>query len=207
MGHHIGSAPNPPSEEEREFYYLGLDYDARLLARTSSLSLPWSFRHWPWDEQNWQPQGKRFFHLGGHPIAAAWPAALKAAVVAVLNERNFSPTFVEPVRIGFASSPGPAGRRRRGDAFAPPSPTSSAVVLLVGVAPLSLSWREGMDMARCCRRVLERAGIGDVEVEVQETNAKFPVGVPSRPRVRRRASGQPKQDGRFLYFYLPANKL
>jgi len=49
--------------------------------------------------------------------------------------------------------------------------TSDPIILWVGVAPGSLSWQQGVEIACCCRKVLLKAGL-DIHCEIRESIVK-----------------------------------
>lgn len=137
-----------PSDEEREFYYSGVQ--GTLLARTSTQALP--PRHLPW------PPRKTFSTIGQHPILAAWSATLVQSIRAALVQIDWIRFY--PIRLGFLHEDYTSTLPR------------DELILLVDVVPGTATWESGFAAASNCRQLLRQVGLSDVEVELREVEPR-----------------------------------
>ncbi|KIM24674.1 hypothetical protein M408DRAFT_26795 [Serendipita vermifera MAFF 305830] len=141
----VPTTPHPPSPTEAKHYNHGLPSKPRLVARSSAD---------PWVE----PTGleaylrpKELRSIGRHPLQAVWEDRVGPTMIEYMGSMGVQWTSLDPVRIGYASEP------------------SLPVIVWIGVLPGSLSADDGVKVAVHCKGVLSDHGIGDVHVEIRES--------------------------------------
>ncbi|KAI8648941.1 hypothetical protein NCS56_01511300 [Fusarium sp. Ph1] len=139
----------PPSLEERDHYYDGLQSRPRLIARSSVT--PWRGAIPP-ERSRYYP--KRFAHVGKHPIVEAWNSSsakgsLRASVLDKLSEVDW--TAVDVLRVGYANDL--------------PMP----VVLMISITPDAVLFEDGSAIVGRCKRLLDGVGLHGVECEIRES--------------------------------------
>ncbi|KAK0611149.1 hypothetical protein B0T14DRAFT_500309 [Immersiella caudata] len=135
-----------PSEEEKILYYYGLPSRPRLVARSNFANL-WTQE---WEDNHLIPK-----FIG--PIG-------KPDVVQDIRHK-YDPDKIIDCLIGIDWTT--IDMVRIGTLFN----TSDPIILWVGVTPGSLSWQQGVKAARCCRKVLLKAGL-DIHCEIRESIVK-----------------------------------
>lgn len=149
--HLVPSGPTAPSEQEILGYYLGLDSQPRLVARTSTE--PWRHR-----SDQGQILYKTLDYIGKHPIIALWnhsAGPLRHRTLQVIDRLKW--TAVNILRLGY--------ERLINDPNVPLGP----VTMLISVKHESTSWSLGLSIALDCREILQQHGVFDIHVEVKES--------------------------------------
>ena len=138
---------SPVSEDEAQCYYYGLPSRPRLVARSSTPTIPWTN---PTDPEGYN-QCKELRSVGNHALNDIWEDTLASLVLDLLNSEGVKWTSVDVVRIGIVGEP------------------SAPVILWIGVIPMSLSPVDGLEVALKCKRLLEKNVIIDVHAEFRES--------------------------------------
>ncbi|KIK65003.1 hypothetical protein GYMLUDRAFT_381919 [Collybiopsis luxurians FD-317 M1] len=133
--------PSLLSEEARH-YYNGLPSAPVLVARTSIT---------PWEKPTGPEAFKELRPIGDHPLQKVWENKVASEVHKYLKSRRVEWTSTDVVRIGNAKQ-----------SFVP--------ILWIGVKPGSLSRNEGFNVASQCKQFLVKHNIGDVDVEIRESD-------------------------------------
>lgn len=149
------ASPQVPSQQERKFYYFGLQTAPVLVARTSTT--PWEAPPSGTDtgsDTNPEAYARRKVVrlVGDHPTKHLWGGELEPKLHTLLDSMEVKQTDVDIIRIGFDGEP----------------PLSAPVILWIEVIPGSLASSDGITVAQKCRKILEDYGINDVDVEIHE---------------------------------------
>ncbi|KAJ3480067.1 hypothetical protein NLI96_g8623 [Meripilus lineatus] len=139
------SDQSPVSEKEAKYYYFGLPSCPRLVARSSSLTIPWKEPTGP--EESF-PR-KQLGPGTNHAIGPVWEK-LADAILNLLGAEKVAWTSLDLVGIGFPEE-------------------KLAPVVWVGIDPGSLSPVKGFQVALKCKELVEKNGIDDVHVEMRES--------------------------------------
>lgn len=139
------SDQSPVSEKEAKYYYYGLPSCPRLVARSSSLTIPWKE---PTGPEAYLPR-KELLPAGGHALGAVWDK-LGQSIVKLLDAEKVLWNSLDVVRIGVPEE-------------------KPAPVVWVGINPGTLSPVKGFQVALNCKELLEENGIDDVHVEMRES--------------------------------------
>ena len=141
-------------EKESRSYYAGLPSRPRLVARSSTPTIPWE-----------EPTGlwayavlKEMKAVGNHPLNDVWEDKLAPRIIDVLESNSVKFTSIDVVRIGVAGEP------------------SLPVIVWIGVLPETLSPLDGLMVALQCKELLEKNDIMDVHVELRESIVTRSVG-------------------------------
>ncbi|KAI0281081.1 hypothetical protein BC826DRAFT_1072231, partial [Russula brevipes] len=144
------------SDMEAMLYYRGLPSNPRLIARTGE---PWPWENLSDPEVLNYPRPKQLLFPGEHKIHEIWEDNLAFKVHDILDQTGVDWSSTEIVRIGFADE----GR--------------GGVVLWIGVwdwhtrkRPAPLAYDVATDAVLKCKALLLEHGIGDVEVEMRQSD-------------------------------------
>jgi hypothetical protein len=136
----LAQSQYPPREEERDWYYEGLDGPPVLIARTSSTA---------WTRHQERGRGcKSFRPISQHEILLKWSSDVEHKIIEALKGCDWR--FFYPTRIVNGQD------------------DSSHVILLIGVNGIDFEWDPAIQKALLCRRILQGADISDVEVELMD---------------------------------------
>ncbi|KAI0002172.1 hypothetical protein BJV74DRAFT_882269 [Russula compacta] len=86
-----------------------------------------------------------------HPLQLIWEATVGPALVNYLDSKGVKRTSLDPVRMRHAGE------------------SSPPVIVWMGVVPGSLSAKDGVEVATQCKSILSAHDIGDVHVEIRES--------------------------------------
>ncbi|PFH57500.1 hypothetical protein XA68_14997 [Ophiocordyceps unilateralis] len=180
---HLTSRGTHPSEYEKNYYYFGLPSQPRLVARSSTtVWVP------PRDERGML--NKRLRHVGVHTIIDAWnndSAFLRTEIIRTLVDEGADFHAIDLLRSGYEESQSPSPET--GVTTPTGDPRNAPVVLLVSVAPQSLSWPAGRRLAVRCWTVLRRHQFEDVHCEIKESRLQSLAIAPLLPLTNERTSG------------------
>lgn len=144
--------PCPPTELEQNWYYYGLQYQPKLVARSSTVE--WGSYADPWLIP------KYVGIPASHKIFAIWhedESPLKHQIFLALHNEHVLFNAVGIVKIGYLRVP-----------YGHEEPEQHTT-LSVSVEPGSMTWADGFAVATQCRSILQQHGIDDVHCEIQES--------------------------------------
>lgn len=127
------------SNLEAELYYYGLPSEPILVARTGTGTF-----------DVYRPKKKFLRAVGDHPLIAVWEDKLALQTNNILGSKGVKCTSIEIIRIGCVGEP-------------------ASVVVWIGVKHNTLSRKDGLAVAKECKRLLVASEIFDVEVEIHES--------------------------------------
>ncbi|OIW29340.1 hypothetical protein CONLIGDRAFT_701402 [Coniochaeta ligniaria NRRL 30616] len=146
-------APVPPTDIERRNHYHGVA--GTLLARTSTLP------HLPRDTWDYWGGYNVFRPIGPHPILSAWSDDLVCSIQDALDGLPWHRFY--PIRLGIRPIPLDIRPRDHQD----------DLVLMVDVVPGAAGFEPAITAALACRRLLNQAGVSDIEVEIREVHRQL----------------------------------
>ena len=140
----------PPSSDEAEAYYHGLPSMPRLVGRTSAGIVSWPPPPLPPVLNYTASPTKSLARVGRHRILECWESTVREKVLHAIGSLDW--TSVDVVRIGYDNVP----------------VEERPVVVWVGVTNKAHPWNPDVCKAlRECRRILDQAGLSDVECEIR----------------------------------------
>ncbi|KAK2006682.1 hypothetical protein LZ32DRAFT_611027 [Colletotrichum eremochloae] len=135
----------PPTSLERDWFYLGLPSQPKLVARSSSTLFHFGVDAWSSDR-------KTLTVVGEHAIVGKWnnePSPLRNEILGILAQQDVDWKAIDILRIGYVDEEKP-------------------VILSISVSAHT-SWETGSRVARDCREALVAHGLDDVHCEIKES--------------------------------------
>ncbi|UPL03485.1 hypothetical protein LCI18_014419 [Fusarium solani-melongenae] len=152
--------PLPPGPEEQEHYYFGLYSRPKLVARSSR-------KPWSWQYDGWSIK-KRLGTVGEHAIIEPWndsESSLRRQILQAVQELDW--TAIDVLRIGYERK-----NNETGEEFDNP------VTLLISVKIGSGDFEDAYDAVVTCCQILESHELGDVQVEIKESEVARATSIP-----------------------------
>ncbi|EPE07922.1 hypothetical protein F503_00644 [Ophiostoma piceae UAMH 11346] len=145
----------PPSSDEAKAYYRGLPSMPRLVGRTSAGIVPCPPPLPQPLPNHFTSPTKLLGPVGRHCILECWETTVREKILHALG--NLDWTTVDVVRIGYDNVP----------------VLERPVVVWVGVANTAHQWNPTVcEALRGCRKVLDQAGLLDVECEIRVSEVR-----------------------------------
>lgn len=137
----------PPSDEEKAFFFHGVGSRPRLVARTDAVENPWLGR-----------LQRKLTSVTSRRLIDGWndnKASIKTAITAVLKTHHLDWTMVLPVLLRVtAIGPGWETPANWDLLKAQAASTDESGALLIGVRKSSCSWEDGLAAANACRAIV-----------------------------------------------------